>query len=245
MGARATVEQEQLPARVLPFLRRIHMAYAAADLVVCRSGAMTLAEIAACGTPAILVPYPHAAHDHQVVNAMNLVERGAAAMILDRELTGERLAREVRALAAATARRCRGCRRTRARFARPDAAERIVQAASSAGRRGRKAARAACAAPRRRGALMYGRTRRIHFIGIGGSGMSGIAEVLLNMGYQVSGSDLKASEATERLVAARRPRVHRPRRRRNVEGAQVVVLLDRGRSRQSRAARGARGSGCR
>src|SRR5204863_2692829 len=92
--AKGQVEQEQLPARVVPFLQRIHMAYAAADLVVCRSGAMTLAEIAACGTPAILVPYPHAAHDHQVVNAANLVDRGAAAMILDRELTGERLANE-------------------------------------------------------------------------------------------------------------------------------------------------------
>jgi len=90
-----TVEKEQLPARVMPFLRRIHMAYAAADLVVCRSGAMTLAEIAACGTPAILIPYPYAAHDHQVVNASNLVDRGAAAMILDRELTGERLGNEI------------------------------------------------------------------------------------------------------------------------------------------------------
>jgi UDP-N-acetylglucosamine--N-acetylmuramyl-(pentapeptide) pyrophosphoryl-undecaprenol N-acetylglucosamine transferase len=94
-ATRDIVEKEQLPARVMPFLRRIHMAYAAADLVVCRSGAMTLAEIAACGTPAILVPYPYAAHNHQVVNASNLVDRGAAAMILDRELTGERLANEI------------------------------------------------------------------------------------------------------------------------------------------------------
>src|SRR5207253_9588427 len=94
------VQSEQLPARVLPFLRRIHMAYAAADLVVCRSGAMTLAEIAACGTPAILVPYPFAANDHQVVNATNLVERGAADMILDRDLTGEVLAQRVAPLLA-------------------------------------------------------------------------------------------------------------------------------------------------
>jgi UDP-N-acetylglucosamine--N-acetylmuramyl-(pentapeptide) pyrophosphoryl-undecaprenol N-acetylglucosamine transferase len=56
---------------------------------------MTLAEIAACGTPAILIPYPYAAHDHQVVNASNLADRGAAAMILDRELTGERLGNEI------------------------------------------------------------------------------------------------------------------------------------------------------
>jgi UDP-N-acetylmuramate--alanine ligase len=69
---------------------------------------------------------------------------------------------------------------------------------------------------------MYGRTHRIHFIGIGGAGMSGIAEVLLNLGYQVSGSDLKLSETTERLVriGGRVFHGHAPA---NVEGAQVVV----------------------
>jgi len=139
--AKAIAAREQLDARIMAFLREIHLAYAAADLVVCRSGAMTLAEIACCGTPAILVPYPHAAHNHQVVNASNLVERGAAAMILDRELTGERLAREIAhwlsdrqglSQMSANARR----------FARPDAAERIMRSLVRwAG--GRKAARAA------------------------------------------------------------------------------------------------------
>src|SRR2546426_215084 len=72
-------------------------------------------------------------------------------------------------------------------------------------------------------ALMYGRTHRIHFIGVGGVGMSGIAEVLLNMGYTVSGSDLKAGESTERLVrlGGRVFIGHVPS---NVEGAQVVVF---------------------
>jgi UDP-N-acetylmuramate--alanine ligase len=69
---------------------------------------------------------------------------------------------------------------------------------------------------------MYGRTRRIHFIGIGGSGMSGLAEVLLNMGYQVSGSDLRSSEATDRIVQ-RGGRVFIGHAACNVEGAQVVV----------------------
>jgi UDP-N-acetylglucosamine--N-acetylmuramyl-(pentapeptide) pyrophosphoryl-undecaprenol N-acetylglucosamine transferase len=124
--AQGIVATEQLPARVLPFLRDIHLAYAVADLVVCRSGAMTLAEIAACGTPAILVPYPHAAHNHQEVNADNLVERGAAALILDRELNGERLAKEIAHLVAdrQTLRRMSANART---FARLDAAERIVR----------------------------------------------------------------------------------------------------------------------
>ena len=124
--ARDVAEKEQLPTRILPYLRQIHLAYAVADLVVCRSGAMTLAEIAACGTPAILVPYPYAAHNHQEVNALNLVERGAAAMILDRELNGERLAREIAHLLAdrQTLRRMSANART---FARLDAAERLVR----------------------------------------------------------------------------------------------------------------------
>jgi UDP-N-acetylmuramate--alanine ligase len=69
---------------------------------------------------------------------------------------------------------------------------------------------------------VYGRTRRIHFIGIGGSGMCGIAEVLLNMGYQVTGSDLKAGDATDRIVqlGGRVFVGHSPH---NVEGAQIVV----------------------
>jgi UDP-N-acetylglucosamine--N-acetylmuramyl-(pentapeptide) pyrophosphoryl-undecaprenol N-acetylglucosamine transferase len=138
--ARDIVEREQLPAKVLPFLQRIHMAYAAADLVVCRSGAMTLAEIAVCGTPAILVPYPFAAHNHQAVNASNLVDRGAAAMILDRDLTGERLAKEIAHWLSDR----QGLSRLSANarlFARPDAADRI------AGSLERLATGAASAAP--------------------------------------------------------------------------------------------------
>jgi UDP-N-acetylglucosamine--N-acetylmuramyl-(pentapeptide) pyrophosphoryl-undecaprenol N-acetylglucosamine transferase len=122
---RREVEQNGLPAKVLPFLREIHLAYAAADLLVCRSGAMTLAEIAACGTPAILVPYPFAANNHQEVNAENLVERGAATLILDRDLDGERLAKEIAHLIAdrQTLRKMSAHART---FARLDAAERLV-----------------------------------------------------------------------------------------------------------------------
>jgi UDP-N-acetylglucosamine--N-acetylmuramyl-(pentapeptide) pyrophosphoryl-undecaprenol N-acetylglucosamine transferase len=135
-SVRQTVEREQLPARVLPFLRRIHMAYAAADLVVCRSGAMTLAEIAVCGTPAILIPYPHAAHNHQVVNAANLVERNAATMILDRDLTGERLAQRVAHLLSNRQELSQMSANAR-RFARPDAAEKIARSLElwSAGRK--------------------------------------------------------------------------------------------------------------
>jgi UDP-N-acetylglucosamine--N-acetylmuramyl-(pentapeptide) pyrophosphoryl-undecaprenol N-acetylglucosamine transferase len=134
--AQKVVQAGALPARVLPFLKQIHLAYAVADLVVCRSGAMTLSEIAACGTPAVLVPYPFAAHDHQVQNAQNLVDRGAAAMVLDSELTGERLAREVAHWLSDRTGLSQMSANAR-RFARPDAAEKIARSivSWSAGRK--------------------------------------------------------------------------------------------------------------
>lgn len=89
------VARSGLPCRVEPYLPDIDDAYAIADLVVCRAGAMTLSEITACGLPAILVPYPHATDDHQTRNAEEIVDRGAALLVSDEELEGERLAREL------------------------------------------------------------------------------------------------------------------------------------------------------
>ena len=125
-AVQAAVTAGGLPATVLPFVRRVHMAYASADLVVSRAGAMTLAEIAVCGLPAILVPYPHAAHNHQLDNAVNLVDRGAAVLIPDAELTGERLAKEVAHLLADRQALSRMSANARL-FARPDAAARIAR----------------------------------------------------------------------------------------------------------------------
>lgn len=82
-------------ARVLPFIEDMALAYAAADLVVCRAGATTIAELTALGKPAILVPYPFATNDHQRGNAEGLVRVGGARLILDRDLTGLRLAIEM------------------------------------------------------------------------------------------------------------------------------------------------------
>lgn len=77
---------------VRPYFDAMQDAYAVADLVVCRCGAMTLAELAACGLPAVLVPYPYSAEGHQTFNAQALEEKGAGVMISDDQLTGERLA---------------------------------------------------------------------------------------------------------------------------------------------------------
>lgn len=74
------------PGWVGPFIDKMELAYAAADIVVCRAGASTIAELTRIGKPAILVPYPHAAGNHQTHNALALVNAGAAEMIADNDL---------------------------------------------------------------------------------------------------------------------------------------------------------------
>jgi len=96
-----------------------------ADLVVCRAGATTLAELTAAGRPSILIPLPTATDDHQRRNAEALVAQGAARMIEQRELSGDRLAAEITALAADAGARLDMSRRARS-MARPDAAQVIV-----------------------------------------------------------------------------------------------------------------------
>lgn len=113
------------PAEVHAFIADMGSAYAAADLVICRSGATTVAELAALGKPAILVPYPHAADDHQRTNAESLVRAGAARMVLDAEATGKRLAAEVQELRSVPA-ELEDMSRCVRQFARPDAAERVL-----------------------------------------------------------------------------------------------------------------------
>jgi len=116
-----------LVGRVEPFIVDMGDAYATADVVVARAGAMTCAELTAVGLPAVLVPYPYAADDHQRRNAEVLVRAGAAEMILDRELSGERLAATLRALIEDPMRRADMAARARA-LGRPDAADRVAEA---------------------------------------------------------------------------------------------------------------------
>jgi UDP-N-acetylglucosamine--N-acetylmuramyl-(pentapeptide) pyrophosphoryl-undecaprenol N-acetylglucosamine transferase len=82
-------------ARLFPFIDDMALAYAAADLVVCRAGATTIAELTALGKPALLIPFPFATNDHQRENAEALVRVGGARLLLDRDLTGDRLALEL------------------------------------------------------------------------------------------------------------------------------------------------------
>jgi UDP-N-acetylglucosamine--N-acetylmuramyl-(pentapeptide) pyrophosphoryl-undecaprenol N-acetylglucosamine transferase len=115
-----------LEARVEPFLFAMDREMKAADLVVCRSGATTLAELTASARASILIPFPGATDDHQRKNAEALVKVGAARMVDQRELTGDRLAREILSLVADAAER-RRIGEAAARLARPDAANVIVK----------------------------------------------------------------------------------------------------------------------
>ncbi len=115
---------------VLPFIEDMPARLAAADLVVCRAGATTLAELAAAGRPAILVPYPHAAGDHQTRNAEAVERAGAAVLLADRDLDPARLAAIVEELARDPARRRRMAAAARA-LSIPDAASRIADVADS------------------------------------------------------------------------------------------------------------------
>ena len=117
----------RLEAEVSPFLFDVPRAFRQADLIVSRSGATTVAEITACGKPAILIPFPHAIHGHQEHNARVLDQAGAARVILDRDLSGEVLAQAIRALIEDRKRLDEMGNHSRA-FGRPDSAERIVTA---------------------------------------------------------------------------------------------------------------------
>jgi UDP-N-acetylglucosamine--N-acetylmuramyl-(pentapeptide) pyrophosphoryl-undecaprenol N-acetylglucosamine transferase len=114
-----------LAGEVVPFIREMPAAFAQADLIVCRSGAGAVSELAAAGKPSILVPFPFAADDHQTRNAEAFERGGAARLIADSELTGERLYQTVAELARDPARLAQMGEATR-QFARPGAAERAA-----------------------------------------------------------------------------------------------------------------------
>jgi UDP-N-acetylglucosamine--N-acetylmuramyl-(pentapeptide) pyrophosphoryl-undecaprenol N-acetylglucosamine transferase len=115
----------RLEARVEPFLFEMDREMKAADLVVCRAGATTLSELTVCKKPSILVPFPAAADNHQVVNARSLADVGAAVMIEEKDLTGELLAAEVRSILAHPERR-EQMSRAAGRLGSPQAAKEIA-----------------------------------------------------------------------------------------------------------------------
>ena len=118
-------EKAGMDAEVKSFFHDMASRYSQADLVVCRAGATTVAELTALGKPALFIPYPFAADNHQEHNARALVERGAAQMVLERELTGADLARRLDTLAGSPDLLATMASTSMA-LGRPDAAKRIV-----------------------------------------------------------------------------------------------------------------------
>jgi len=119
-------------ARVAPFIEDMAAAYAWADLAVCRSGALTIAELAAAGLGSVLVPFAAAVDDHQTKNAAYLVDEGAARVVAQRDATPAALAVQLEDLLGDRDNLLEMARHARA-AARTDAAEKVAQRCIAAG----------------------------------------------------------------------------------------------------------------
>jgi UDP-N-acetylglucosamine--N-acetylmuramyl-(pentapeptide) pyrophosphoryl-undecaprenol N-acetylglucosamine transferase len=119
---RAAFQQSGLEGEVVPFIENMPAAFASSDMVVSRAGAGAVSELAAAGRPSILVPYPFAADQHQLRNAEAFEKAGAARLVLDRDMNGERLYEAVRDAAGRLAAMGEAARK----LARPGAAKRAA-----------------------------------------------------------------------------------------------------------------------
>jgi UDP-N-acetylglucosamine--N-acetylmuramyl-(pentapeptide) pyrophosphoryl-undecaprenol N-acetylglucosamine transferase len=122
---RNAYDRQGFCAEVTPFIDDMAAAYGRADLIVCRAGATTIAEVTACGKACVFVPYPYAADDHQRKNAEALVGKEAGFLILDRELSGGTLASMIRELSR-DLEKLKVVGENATALARPDAAKVIV-----------------------------------------------------------------------------------------------------------------------
>lgn len=95
---RAAYLKSEITSAVQPFISDMAAEYHKADLIICRAGATTIAEVTACGKACLFIPFPHAVDDHQRRNAEALLKKQACFMLLERELSGERLATMIREL---------------------------------------------------------------------------------------------------------------------------------------------------
>jgi UDP-N-acetylglucosamine--N-acetylmuramyl-(pentapeptide) pyrophosphoryl-undecaprenol N-acetylglucosamine transferase len=126
-AARQNYATAGVKATVTAFIDDMAEAYSWADLVICRSGALTVSELASVGVGAILVPFPAAVDDHQTFNAHYLVDEGAAVLLPERDLTADTLAEELKRLCAGRGKLIAMAERARL-LARPRAAEQLLEA---------------------------------------------------------------------------------------------------------------------
>jgi UDP-N-acetylglucosamine--N-acetylmuramyl-(pentapeptide) pyrophosphoryl-undecaprenol N-acetylglucosamine transferase len=122
---RSQIEPELFPGTVTPFIDQMPDAYAAADMVLARAGAMTVAEVCAVGKPSVLVPFPHAAGGHQKMNVEWLLSEQATIMVEDHELDGEKLPESLLTLSSDRTLQAKLAAAAR-RLGRPGASEEIV-----------------------------------------------------------------------------------------------------------------------
>jgi UDP-N-acetylglucosamine--N-acetylmuramyl-(pentapeptide) pyrophosphoryl-undecaprenol N-acetylglucosamine transferase len=122
-----------LRVRVEGFVDRMDLVYAVADLVVARAGASSIAEVSACGLPAVLVPYPYATADHQAANARAVQRAGAAIVLSDDQLSADTLSERIAGLVDRSDRLETMGKRALA-FAAPDAANRLADVVEGAAR---------------------------------------------------------------------------------------------------------------
>jgi UDP-N-acetylglucosamine--N-acetylmuramyl-(pentapeptide) pyrophosphoryl-undecaprenol N-acetylglucosamine transferase len=121
-----------LRVRWVEFIERMDLAYAIADVVLCRAGASTVAELTTCGLPSVLVPYPHALADEQTANGRALHEAGAGVLVPDEQLDADRLVAEAEPILTEQ-RRLRGMADAARTLGRPDAAEAVARLILRAG----------------------------------------------------------------------------------------------------------------
>ncbi|KAA1173126.1 undecaprenyldiphospho-muramoylpentapeptide beta-N-acetylglucosaminyltransferase [Marinobacter salinexigens] len=124
-AAKAAYEKHSVEASVEPFIKDMAEAYRWADLVLCRSGALTVSELCVAGIGALLVPFPHAVDDHQTKNGQQMVDAGAAVLIPQSRLTAAGLAETLTDLSNDRARVLTMAKAARS-LARPNATERVV-----------------------------------------------------------------------------------------------------------------------
>ena len=121
---RANYAAAGVSAETLPFIDDMAAAYADADLVICRAGAMTVSEVAAAGVAALFVPFPFAVDDHQTTNARFLSQAGAALLVQQNELTAEGLAQTIASLSRSRLKEIALKARS---LARPEATRRVAE----------------------------------------------------------------------------------------------------------------------
>lgn len=170
-----SLDREITSIKQVDFIDRMDYAYAISDMVICRAGASTISELQLMGKPAIFVPSPNVAEDHQTKNAMAMVDVGAAVMVKDDE-AGEKLFRVAEELIYDDQKLAQLSQNIET-MAKPNATMDVVKIIEG----------------------IENVEKNIFFIGVGGIGMSALARFFKHVGYNVAGYDITKTKLTQEL----------------------------------------------